>query len=115
MPVLTKAQVAAVFLLKTSSTLGLPVPEYAKKVFDFDKHTPIADDKLVQVDLEALLTGLSNEMRLSLFSESPRLALWYELYTQYGGDTQCAELTSHMDRPASKVRAEHAAKKQSTV
>lgn len=115
MPTFTKAQVAADLLLKTTSTLGLPVPEYAKKVFDFDRHTPIADDKRVQVDLEALLTGLTDEMRLKLFSENPRLALWYELYTQCSGDIQCEELTWHMGRSAQQIRAEHAAKKQSTV
>lgn len=113
MPVLTKAQVAADFLMRTTAKLGKPVPEYAKKVLDFDKHTPISDDRRVQVDLEALLSELSYEARISLFTENPRLGLWYELYTKYDGDIQCAELTSHMDRPASKLRAEHAAKKES--
>lgn len=111
MPVLSKAQVAAIFLMKTNARLGMPVPEYAKKVLDWDKNTPISDDKRVQVDLEALISEQSDETRLALFTENPRLGLWYELYTQYNGDTQCAELTSHMDRPASKLRAEHAAKK----
>lgn len=115
MPVLSKAQVAADFLLRTSARLGLPVPEYAKDVVNFTKDTPISDDRRVQVELQALIEGQSQSVREELFAERPLLALWYELYTQYDGDIQCAELTSHMDRPARKLRAEHAAKKAAMV
>jgi len=110
MPVLDRATVAATLLVKVKTKLGKAVPEYAKKIANWDPHT-IAEGQRAQAELEKLLTQMRRSQRHKLFEEMPKLALWYELYTTCDRDTTCAELTNHLDRPASKVREEYAAKR----
>ena len=109
MPVLDRATVAATLLVKVKTKLGKSVPEYAKKIANWDGCTA-AESRRVQDELEKLLTQMRRGVRKQLFEEDPKLALWYDLHTNCGGDTTCKELTGHQDRSADKVRAEYAAK-----
>ena len=110
MPVLNRATVAATLLVKTKTKLGKTVPEYAKKIANWEPHT-IAEGQRAQAELEKMLTGLRKSLLRKLLQEDAKLALWLDLYANCDGDVLCAELTNHLDRPASKVREEYAAKR----
>lgn len=111
MPVMSKAQIAASLLINAKKELGITTPSYVKSVLYWDESSLVSDDERVQVDLERMINELSAAARQYLFEKVYGLALWYRLYTECDGDTLCRELTGHMGRPASKVLAEHAAKK----
>lgn len=111
MPVMTKAQIGAALLINVTKELRIPTPDYVKSVLYWDETSLASDEDRVQIELERLVAERSEAVREYLFQKVYGLALWCELYRDCEGDTLCRELTGHMGRPASKVRAQYAAKK----
>lgn len=101
--------VAAHLLEEVLIRLNRPVPDWVLSVVNENRHTLVESMRRCAPELKQTLDSLAAQDRTALVTVRG-LSLWYELYSEYE-DVDCAELTGRMERPASKLREECAAKK----